>query len=110
MKYGKQLPVPYLPVLPFLCFMLVGYHLITLYLLLYSCFHPGIPDNRRTQRYAAPVTYKFYLIKCNAVPFFPPDPVYDNIFILFDLILFSAGCNYSVNLVLLKNSKILNKV
>jgi hypothetical protein len=101
MQYGKQLPVSHFPVISFLGFILICYYLVALYLLFYGSFDCNILNSWRTDRDFSLITEQVYLIKGDLVALFAFYPVNYYIFLLLDLILFSASCNYRVNLGLL---------
>ena len=101
MKYGKKLSVSHFPVISFLGFMLICYYFIALYLVFYGSFDFNILNSRRTDHDLPIITEQVYLIKGDLVALFAFYPVDDYIFFLLDLILFSASCNYCVNLGLL---------
>ncbi len=101
MQYGKKLPVSHFPVISFLGFILICYHLVALYLFFYGSFDFNILNGRRTDHNLSLVAEQVYLVKGDLVALFAFYPVDDYILLLLDFILFSASCNYCVNLGLL---------
>lgn len=89
------------PVISFLGFILICYHLVALYLFFYGSLDFNILNSRRTYHNFPLVAEQVYLAKGDLVALFAFYPVDNYILILLDFILFSASCNYRVNLGLL---------